>query len=470
MCPTNQNCEMNILQRQLRPGAQEPLKHTLYNQQTSKLQYERSFGVKNQQECVYCIRINPTGTKLATTNSDFTLRLFDIQDSKGKLLHKLPGHEEIITSLSWFPTGEDMMVTGSLDKTIRVWKDQKSIAVLKDHSDWIRCLTISSSSDTLLSGCVSSSIYGWDLATCKVKFKIHLKKDDNYLNSINSIDFSKQNEQVFASAARDGFMSIFDTRAGLLPQFQFLTHGTISKSSKMNTVEYGQDGTTILTSGRDSTIKLWDIRNLCNVNLTSDDDVIKFNEKMVIRQFNQHKCVNYNLGCQYYKSERYVLTGSEDKFVYVYDTMTGELIKTLQGHTSVVHLVHAVETSPEPIQIASCSIESSQVHFWKPNRSVPSKPVEFEKQMIEPKDRTVIEKMIEKHGDRMLEMFHKHNFTFSSGSMEQFLANILQHMVQNGPNSSESVIFTELLQGLSEMVGEGSEGSLEEEDELEEVL
>lgn len=41
-----------------------------------------------------------------------------------------------------------------------------------NSQDWIRCLAASPSDTTVISGCVSSRIYGWDTETNKSKFKI----------------------------------------------------------------------------------------------------------------------------------------------------------------------------------------------------------------------------------------------------------------------------------------------------------
>jgi WD40 repeat protein len=64
--------------------------------------------------------------------------------------------------------GGSRLITGSLDKTIKIWKDDKVMESLTEHSDWIRCISLSSDNKYLASGCVSSKVYLWDLETLKV--------------------------------------------------------------------------------------------------------------------------------------------------------------------------------------------------------------------------------------------------------------------------------------------------------------
>lgn len=84
----------------------------------------------------------------------------------------MKGHSEIITTFQYFDTNPNMMVSGSLDRSIRIWKNGQTAAVMTDHADWIRCLSLSNDNLRLLSGCVSSHVCGWDLTTKKILFRL----------------------------------------------------------------------------------------------------------------------------------------------------------------------------------------------------------------------------------------------------------------------------------------------------------
>jgi WD40 repeat protein len=58
----------------------------------------------------------------------------------------------------------------------------------------------------------------------------------------------------------------------------------------------------------------------------------------------------------FFNNESHIITGSEDKKVYIYDTISGSVSKVLSGHSSVVHLVHYSQMFP--LTIVSSSIDN----------------------------------------------------------------------------------------------------------------
>jgi len=54
---------------------------------------------------------------LASSSGDFTIKLWDIEQGKDRLVLK---HNEIVQSMSWSADGS-MMVTTSRDKKLRIW-------------------------------------------------------------------------------------------------------------------------------------------------------------------------------------------------------------------------------------------------------------------------------------------------------------------------------------------------------------
>ena len=90
---------------------------------------------------------------------------------------------------------------------------------------------------------------------------------------------------------------------------QFLAH-----SAKTNHVEVNLSETHILTSARDNTAKLWDVRK-CGPGLPP------------LFTYTGHKCVMYPISARFYLDERFVLTGDDEDGVAVYEACTGELLR-----------------------------------------------------------------------------------------------------------------------------------------------
>eukprot|EP01080_Neovahlkampfia_damariscottae_P011509 gene11509-4673_t len=414
---------------------------------------ERTIGSPNALECIYTLKFNEQGTKLATSNTDFGITIYDT--TTGEIEKILKGHDEIVTSIAWFHSTKNMFFTSSLDKSIRLWKDYEQISILKKHSDWIRCLSLTKDNENLLSGCVASKIYEWDIETSQVLFSLQNQNeflDSSYLNSINSLVYSNTNKKIFGCASRDGFIRIYDSRVGKKPTFCFLGHGTVDKPAKMNQIEFSKNDDFLLSSGRDSSIKLWDMKKLTNKLFTSESDYEKYKKDSVLKEYNQHKCTSYNVNCMFFNDESNIITGSEDKNVYVYDTATSEVVNSLGGHNSVVHLIHARDNSINPFRFASSSIDSGSIHFWSPSFD----ETKFNTVPIEQEDsftvahRNFIESLVEKYGDQILELFHKHNYTFSSGSLDSFLLRLISELTQQeggfNPNNPELMSLLEIFQ------------------------
>lgn len=52
----------------------------------------------------------------------------------------------------------------------------------------------------------------------------------------------------------------------------------------------------------------------------------------------------------------YEFSGSEDKKIYIYDLFSGKVIRTLDDHPSVVHLVHCSDA--DPLSLVSSSVQN----------------------------------------------------------------------------------------------------------------
>eukprot|EP01114_Cavostelium_apophysatum_P021355 TRINITY_DN7431_c0_g1_i1.p1 TRINITY_DN7431_c0_g1~~TRINITY_DN7431_c0_g1_i1.p1 ORF type:complete len:495 (-),score=65.33 TRINITY_DN7431_c0_g1_i1:40-1524(-) len=418
--------------------------------------------------CLFCLKI--VDEDLVATSCGDLIELYNVHT--GELVESLRDHTEIITSLQWFhrdphstagsrgkeeDIGDDgdtfvpngSFFSGSLDKTIKLWKNYKVTATFKEHCDWIRCLSLSQDNRQLLSGCVSSSIYGWDIeAGGKVLFRItnaHMSQACPDLNTINGLQFCNKSSSMFMSGARDGTINLYDTRTLPQPVHVFQAH-----NAKLNSISFSKDDLRILSGGRDSHLRLWDVRKLQDAvspNLTQSKNAL-------ISEYNKHRCSGYNVVCSFYNDENNIITGSEDKKVYIYDTRTGNVEKTLDDHPSVVHLVHSSDQMP--LTIVSSTIENCAAFVWSPTTTTTESVQEKNTQLsaLVPTDeqdaflhthRAAVETLMRKHGDSILKLFHKYNFTFN-GSVSQIDWNSLRQAER-----------TEGMESLMQMVREMAE-------------
>ncbi len=82
------------------------------------------------------VQFSPDGERIVTGSFDKTARVWEAQS--GKLLVALQGHESRVNSAQFSPDGE-RIVTGSFDKTARVWEAQsgKLLATLQGHESLV---------------------------------------------------------------------------------------------------------------------------------------------------------------------------------------------------------------------------------------------------------------------------------------------------------------------------------------------
>lgn len=52
-----------------------------------------------------------------------------------------------------------------------------------------------------------------------------------------------------------------------------------------------------------------------------------------------HKCSGYNIAANFYGNEEYILTGSEDSMIYIYNKITGQVEKKVKSESKISHLV-----------------------------------------------------------------------------------------------------------------------------------
>ncbi|PRP76404.1 hypothetical protein PROFUN_15258 [Planoprotostelium fungivorum] len=421
--------------------------------------------ITDDRGCIFCYKTSPRGTSVAMSMGD-VIQVLDGKTKKPR--HLLRGHQEIVTSIAWLlpkenaeQPAEDTFFSSSLDKTIKLWKGDTCIATLRDHQDWIRCLSVNEGNDTLVSGCVSSMIVGWDVETLRPKFKLagaHKSEVYPMLNTINSMSFMPGTSNVVVSGTKDGTIKLWDIRGKPVEMLRVRCH-----KNRLNSAVFNSGGDNILTSGRDHAVRLWDVRKL---NETKGEEVGE-----ALREFTQHKCEGYNINSSFYNQDRHIVTGSEDHQVYIYDIASGSLVNRLKGHRSIVHIVDTCDH--HPLSISSSSIDKPTVLLWSPSLS---HQVEETKWKVEctvedtyrERQISIVENLIRRHGDEVFRVFHKYNFTFSMPSdWNAFLTNIQTI----GGDSSVDVLrmVAEVTSDFSRSMEELSEEELAEMDESSEM-
>ena len=404
-----------------------------------------SFNSINREGCIFTIAFDEDGTTMASSNHNHNhhIEIWNLQTRK--LQKVISEHKEIVTGIEFFHHRNDMFLSCSLDKTIKLWNNYKNIHTFIEHSDWVRCIAVNDTNTRFLSGCVSSVIKLWDVQSQCVLFSIANKNPDpDSLSTVNSLNFFKTNENVFLSGFRSGEIKFYDTRIPNFNKSVSVSHEFKAHKNKLNSVKLNKNETYILSSGRDSLLRLWDMRKLPQN--AEDSDI---NRKYCVNEYSGHKCVGYNIDSNFFAKEQYLITGSEDSNIYIYDINTAKIAHKIQTHQKCVNLLRPI---PKTFASFACTgLEDISIFIWdamkntgkcieqryfnKTNiknekNSLSDEEDEMDKFEEKENSQLVYAKMVEdtmaECGDLILKIFHSHNLTYSNGINFENLMEIIQ--------------------------------------------
>ena len=107
--------------------------------------------LEGHSEGVNSVAFSPDGKRVVTGSSDKTARIWNAQT--GKPLRTLQGHSSYVTSVAFSPDGK-RIVTGSDDHTARVWDAEtgKPLQELHGHSDYVFSVAFSPDGKRIVTG------------------------------------------------------------------------------------------------------------------------------------------------------------------------------------------------------------------------------------------------------------------------------------------------------------------------------
>jgi F-box and WD-40 domain protein CDC4 len=180
----------------------------------------------------------------------------------------LTGHQHSVRAIA---AHADTLVSGSYDCTVRVWKIStgETIHRLQGHTQKVYSVVLDHERNRCISGSMDNMIRIWDLNTGSVKYAL-----DGHTSLVGLLDL---NCNKLVSAAADSTLRIWDPENGQCK-------ATLSAHTGAITC-FKHDGQKVV-SGSDRTLKLWDIKTgECIKDLLSDLSgvwQVKFDERRCI--------------------------------------------------------------------------------------------------------------------------------------------------------------------------------------------
>lgn len=229
--------------------------------------------LKSHQGAVNSLSLSPDGKTLVTGGADGLVKLWDV--ASGKELRTLEGATDWIWCVAFSPSGKQVLAGGA-DKLIRLWdvSTGKELQRLAGHQQAVTSLAFLNDGRRAVSGSSDESVRVWNLDNGQ-----SLRRIAGHRGPIYAVAFSPQGQEIF-SAGADGVIHVWDTAeagpgyvGGNMQAFD-PSMGPMrnARSTEKRRLEghdgavyalcLTPDGTSLLSGGRDSSIKLFALKRV----------------------------------------------------------------------------------------------------------------------------------------------------------------------------------------------------------------
>lgn len=225
----------------------------------------------------------------------------------------------------------------------------------ESHRFCLFSIQFSRDSSEILGGSSDKHLYIYDIVRNERILRI-----EGHVDDINAVAFADRSSQIFFSGSDDTLVKVWDRRAigcgcvGVLP----------GHSEGITFIDTKDDGTYLISNGKDQTIKLWDLRKMKNASDVKAPSGCSFDYRDTwglsrrqrsmnsntrrgnpldcsIMTYRGHKVFQTLIRCRFSPAfstgQKYIYAGSFDGSIYIYDVLTGDLIcKPLNAHRGTI--------------------------------------------------------------------------------------------------------------------------------------
>lgn len=299
----------------------------LYDLESRQLVHE----LRSHTDYVRSVCFSPDDRYLISGSYDYEIKVWDV--ASGACLRTLSGHSNWVRSVNFSSDGRFIASSGD-DQTIKIWEASsgRCLRTLKGYSHIFLALAIHQSGQFFVTGSMDSTIRLWDIdtGTCIGSFE----SDSAWPNCLQ---FSPNGELLaIPKGSKNSSISLWNVKTG-----ERIQHSFDTDNARARAILFLKDGKTMLSSGDDSVIRLWDTQN---------------GDRIRTLEGHSQKVLSMALS----PDESLLASAGEDCTTHLWDLKSYEIVKSCKAHTSGIW---SLAFHPDGKRIASGSRDHN-IKIW----------------------------------------------------------------------------------------------------------
>ncbi|KIK34689.1 hypothetical protein CY34DRAFT_812772 [Suillus luteus UH-Slu-Lm8-n1] len=210
--------------------------------------------LKDHETCILAVTVFPDRRRMVTGSNDKTLRLWDL--NTGTVLKKMAGHHNVVSRLAVSLGDGQLIASGDIKGRLIAWHgetgEQLTPQIIKAHSNWITSLDFSPDGTVLATGSADHTTKLWDTTTWQMQGDAIQCSSGGSIRCCTCVRYSPSGKLLAIATHKDIKILNSGTRECVA---EFKGHAQRNYS-----LAWTPDGTRLLTGGdeNDPTIREWD--------------------------------------------------------------------------------------------------------------------------------------------------------------------------------------------------------------------
>nr|XP_021151750.1 WD repeat-containing protein 27 isoform X2 [Columba livia] len=311
------------------------------------IKYEKEISVTCKPTPICCIQYAGDGEKLACGLADKTVVIFssNLTDTH----NVFSGHDGAVNSVGW-SHDKKFLVSASEDRTLRVWSvcnNESALILGKEKFQKTVRFAQFYFIDTFILLCCGAEFHLLRFHPDTTKDDLKRYKQRSVCKLVQKFPMASTMEITSLSAVNDFYsyivltagsnraLEVFDLNAGcstaVIPEAHTRSvHQICQNNGSSFSTQQPEAYNLFMTTAAGDGIKLWDLRTLrCE------------------RRFEGHSSRCYPCGIAVSPCGRFIASGSDDKYAYIYEMRSSTFSHKLGGHTESVINVAFSPSSPQ---------------------------------------------------------------------------------------------------------------------------